>query len=74
MHSAKPESAEKLARWLTWVGQRVNKKSGKPFKSTFKIATVKGTVDHPITKRLCFIFNEDDSFVECGKCQLNDTV
>jgi hypothetical protein len=51
------------------IGQRVKKKSGKPFKSTFWINTVKGIVDHPYRPvhkgqvQKAYTFVEDDSCV-----------
>jgi len=51
------------------IGQRVKKKSGKPFKSTFWINTVKGIVDHPYRPvhkgqvKKAYTFVEDDSCV-----------
>ena len=55
-----------------WIGRRVQKRGrGKPFKSTFKINTVKGIVDHPYRPgRPAFLFFEDDSFVSCETCEL----
>lgn len=50
------------------IGQQVVKRSGKPFKSGAKIGTVKGLTVHPTTQRACFTFEEDDTYVECGRC------
>ena len=55
--------------WQTWIGEKVYKTSGKPFKSTLKIATVKGVTVNPWTLRPAFIFEEDDSVVECRTCE-----
>ena len=41
---------------IEWVGKRVVKISGKPFKSGAKIGTVAGLAVHPKTQRLCFTF------------------
>jgi hypothetical protein len=49
---------------------KVVKKSGKPFKSQKKIATVKGIINHPILNVPAFIFYEDDSYVECSICEV----
>ena len=48
----------------------VKKKSGKPFKSGKKIATVKGVIDHPFrpTGGKAYIFEEDDSCVAVSVC------
>lgn len=52
------------------IGKIVIKKSGCPFKSTFKKNTVKEVVKHPILNdRYAYTFIEDDSFVECFKCE-----
>lgn len=57
------------------IGTKVKKISGKPFKSTFKINTVKDIVDSPfkIDKNtgkpvLSYMFEEDESFVCCNRC------
>ena len=55
--------------YLLWVGQKVSK-DRKPFKSGFKINTVKGITNHPILNIPAFIFIEDDSIVECRRCKL----
>ncbi len=60
------------------IGKRVTKKSvkgkknytPKPFKSTFKINTVKGVVTHPILNVPAYTFIEDDSYVECRRCEV----
>lgn len=56
-----------------FIGKRVHKSSGKPFKSGNKINTVKGVVIHPFKHKVkkdiyAFTFVEDDSVVECEKC------
>jgi hypothetical protein len=56
---------------MTKINQMIGKKvrkDKKPFKSTFKVNTVKGVVDHPILHVPCFTFEEDDSYVECRRC------
>ena len=50
------------------IGMKVGKVSGKPFKSTFKINTVKEICDHPILHIPSFLFIEDDSYVACRQC------
>lgn len=50
------------------IGDKVVKKSSKPFKSGNKVATVKGTVNHPVLNLPAFTFYEDESIVECRKC------
>jgi hypothetical protein len=60
-----------LSEYLLNIGKRVRKhKSNKPFKSTFWINTVKGVIVHPILNRPAYTFEEDDTYVECGRCQV----
>ena len=54
----------------TWVGQKVQKHSGKPFKSKSKVNTVKGLIEHPQTQRPAFTFVEDDSYCEAQQCAI----
>lgn len=55
------------------IGTKVYKPSGKPFKSTFKVNTISGVVEHPYKKDKngvgvpSYTFIEDDSIVE-AKC------
>ena len=52
------------------IGKKVFKeKSGKPFKSGQKINTVKGITNHPQLDIPAFIFEKDDSYVECRSCK-----
>lgn len=55
-----------------FLGQRVKKKSGRPFKSSLKINTATALCCDLIVKRLCFVFEEDDSYVECFRCTLTE--
>lgn len=51
------------------IGDKVIKsKSDKPFKSGNKINTVKGIINHPELNIPAYIFEEDDSYVECRRC------
>lgn len=52
------------------IGKRVKKTSNRPFKSTFWVNTVKGIVNHPILNILAYTFVEDDSYVECRRCEV----
>lgn len=52
------------------IGKRVRKGSDRPFKSTFKINTVKGVMLHPTLGVPCFTFEEDESYVEVRRCEL----
>lgn len=58
-----------LANLQSHAGMLVYKPSGKPFKSTRKVNTVKGVMMHPITQRPCYTFEEDDTYVEVIKCK-----
>lgn len=51
---------------------RVRKKTRKPFKSTLDTNTVTGTIVHPQLGGLAYVFEEDDSYVELGKCDIVD--
>ncbi|MCK9542104.1 MAG: hypothetical protein M0R03_08750 [Novosphingobium sp.] len=54
------------------IGKKVTKfkvkREPKPFKSGKKINTVKGIINHPQLDIPAFIFEEDDSYVECRRC------
>lgn len=58
------------AIWHSWIGKRVRKITGKPFKSTFKINTVIGVCVHEHRPVLAFRFKEDASHVSCETCVL----
>ncbi len=60
---------QELNNLRSHAGMLVYKPSGKPFKSTRKVNTVKGVVEHPVTKRPCYTFEEDDTYVEVIKCK-----
>lgn len=51
------------------IGKKVVKKS-KPFKSTFKVNTVKGVIEHPLLKVPAYTFLEDDSYVDAAICNV----
>lgn len=54
------------------IGDKVTKKSRKPFKSSLKVNTIKGYQMHPTTNKICYTFDEDDSYVEAFRCMLKD--
>ncbi|HET8686473.1 MAG TPA: hypothetical protein VFM18_07390 [Methanosarcina sp.] len=60
--------------WSTWVGQKVYKKRGgrtpKPFKSGLRFNTVHSIGVHPKLGKPTFLFEEDESYVLCRKCDL----
>ena len=52
------------------VAKKVVKRSGKPFKSGLKTATIRSVVDHPyLPGELAFIFEEDESCVSICQCK-----
>ena len=66
-----------IANWHSMVGKQVwknpkttSKFSPKPFKSGFKVNTVKAVVVHEQTGQLGFAFYEDDSVVQCWRCSI----
>jgi hypothetical protein len=52
------------------IGKRVKKSSNRPFKSTFWINTVKDVVNHPTLNIPAYTFVEDESYVECRRCEV----
>jgi hypothetical protein len=64
-------------KWVAMVGEKVwknpktaSKFEPKPFKSGFKVNTVKSMVVHEQTGRMGFTFHEDESVVECWRCSI----
>lgn len=59
--------------YSVYIGKQVFKSRGsresKKFKSGSKFNTVKAIIDHPILHVPAFVFEEDDSYVECGRCR-----
>jgi hypothetical protein len=67
----KNQNNETLENYLLNIGKKVHKhKSDKPFKSTLKVNTVKGVIQHPKLNIPCYTFIEDDSYVECRRCDI----
>ena len=57
------------------VGKQVSKSARcetepKPFKSGLKVNTVKGIINHPQLNIPAFTFLEDESYVECRRCEV----
>lgn len=52
-----------------FIGLQVTKPK-KPFKSGFKINTIKGVIKHKELKCFAFIFEEDDSYVSVYQCRI----
>lgn len=61
------ESSTDILEYVNMIGKKV-KKANKPFKSGNKENTVKGIIINQQINRLAFIFEEDDSNVECWRC------
>ena len=61
-----------------WIGKKVKKSSGRIFKSSLKVNTVRDIGIHLILSQKkgrpipCFVFEEDDSYVGCSACELVD--
>ena len=66
----KKETPEDVAKYTSWLGRQVVKYSGSSFKSGEKINTVSGFRSHPVTENFCFLFVEDETFVECRRCRV----
>jgi len=54
------------------IGEIVYKTSGKPFKSGNKFNTVKGIVVNQNTQLYGFVFEEDESIVDCHQAEILD--
>ena len=67
--NTRTENSADLTKYNDLVGKEVSKKSGKPFKSGKKVNTVKGITIHKETNHSAFEFFEDDSQVECWRCE-----
>jgi len=54
----------------TTSGRTNNHRRGKPFKSGFMINTIKGIINHEQLNVPAYTFEEDDSYVECKRCEI----
>jgi hypothetical protein len=62
---------QKLEELQKNIGKKVVKKSDKPFKSTFKINTIKDVIVFPIAHEIfAYTFLEDNSAVSVDKCKV----
>jgi len=53
------------------IGKKVEKYSGKPFKSGKRVNTVKSIAPHPHRDgKEAYTFEEDDSFVSVEQCKI----
>ena len=62
-----------MEEYLKNIGKKVRKET-KPFKSTFKVNTVKDVIIHPQLKIPVYTFEEDYSYVECRRCIVDNKV
>lgn len=71
-----PKVDPQIAEWVALIGKQVWRRrptqirESKPFKSGRKVNTVKGIIIHPTLNLPAFVFEEDDSCVECRRCFL----
>ncbi len=70
-----PKSKIPIETFICNIGKQVKKRSQKdnklepkPFKSGSKINTIKDIINHPILQIPAYLFEEDDSYVECRRC------
>lgn len=52
------------------VNIKKRKSNKKKFKSGKYCNTVKGVIDHPVLGIPAFVFEEDESYVECRRCEI----
>lgn len=79
MHHATQEGRQRIAEVIAnvseiersgfAVGVKVEKLSGKIFKSGSKVNTIKGLSVNPNTNKVGLTFNEDDSIVDAYTCE-----
>lgn len=74
MNKNNEDTPEMLNHYKTMVGAVVHKNTNKPFKSRLRYNTVKGLAKNEQTGIMGFLFEEDDSIVECWRCiEVSDT-
>lgn len=59
-----------MIKTLNIIHSKVEKHSGKPFKSTLKTNTIKSILKNPNSGNPAFSFNEDDSVVDIEMCKI----
>ena len=65
----RPDRFLPIEEFFANIGKRVEKYSGNPFKSSFKINTVKDVIiNEELGGVACYTFVEDDTWVECFRC------
>ena len=69
-----PDDIVPIENFIGNIGKKTKKTSHKPglepkpFKSGFKVNTIKGIIEHPILQIPAYTFEEDESYVECRRC------
>jgi len=65
----KSEYLAAMASASAAIGTAVVKRSGKPFKSSNTQNTVVGVCINPNSRKIAYIFDEDESIVDCFRCK-----
>ena len=60
----------KKVKKFSLMSLKHNREHKKKFKSDLYINTVKGVITHPILNVPAYTFIEDDSYVECRRCEV----
>lgn len=63
------EVAKEESYYRAFIGCKVEKISNRPFKSGLKINTIKAVSWCEEFQKWAYLFNEDDSYVECHRCK-----
>lgn len=63
-----PENEFNLENLLPYIGKVIRKRSKNNFKSGFKYATVEGIIVNKYSGRTGFVFEEDNTVVDCVRC------
>lgn len=63
---------ESVSFYKNNIDKKCSKFSRKPFLSKAKINTIKDVIIHPVTKESAYTFEEDNSYVECKKCKIEE--
>lgn len=58
------------SEWQNWIGQKIEKHSGKPFKSSKKIGIPIAIETNPNSGKLAFRMKDDETLVDCYQCKL----
>jgi len=61
---------ENIHPFRKYIGKKVKKKTKNPFKSQFRINTIKDIIKHPKIEGFAFTFIEDDSYVATNRYEI----